>query len=96
VDDREIVVKTTDGKDRTVRLDGDTECRDAQGDSTCSAVKPGDRVVIITRSQDGGVVADEIRFSTGAKTSAAEPNEEPSPHGHSHGGHTHSDEGEGQ
>ena len=68
IDPREIVVETTDGKERSIRLDDDTECIDQSADSSCSVVKPGDRVAVTTRGQVGALVADEIRFSSGNKT----------------------------
>lgn len=66
IDDREIVVETKEGKKRSVRVDEDTACADAEGDTTCGAVKEGDRVVVKTRGK-GAVIAEQIRFSSGAK-----------------------------
>src|SRR5882724_6807976 len=61
--DREIVIRTTDGKERNIILDDDTQCVDRQGDASCSDVKVGDRVVITTRASQGGkAAADEIKF----------------------------------
>jgi hypothetical protein len=84
--EQQMVVRTANGKERTVLLDGDTKCVDRQGDTSCSDVKAGDRVVVVTRhGKDGQVVADEIKFrGGGGKAPAAEPAE-----GHQH--HQHSD-----
>ncbi|MGH7896882.1 MAG: hypothetical protein ACREQQ_02955 [Candidatus Binatia bacterium] len=96
IDDREIVVETTGGKQRSIRIDDDTECMDESGDSTCSEVKPGNRVVVTTRGKEGATVADEVRFSSRAKKTSDEPqHREPRRgHEHAHGGHEHSDEGD--
>lgn len=91
IDDREIVVKATDGQERSIRLDDDTGCSDRQGDSTCSAVKPGDRAVVTTRRKDGTTFADEIRFSPATKEGSGNP-ETTKPEeggGHSDDGHRH-------
>ena len=81
--DREVVVRTIEGKEQTILLDKDTACRDRlDGDASCSDVKEGDRVVVVTRSAKGGkTIADKIRFSHGGgKPTDAE-----------HGGHQHHD-----
>ncbi len=60
----EIVVRTTDGKQRTIALEGDTECVSRQGKAACADIEVGDRVVVTTRTRkDGKVGADEVRFS---------------------------------
>jgi hypothetical protein len=89
IDEQKIVVKTSEGKDRTIRLDEDTECADESGDASCTDVHPGDHAVIMTRGKEGTSVADEIRFSSGTKKTSEEPEE----HG-SLPGHEHSHEGE--
>ena len=64
MDDREVVVRTIDGKEQTILLDNDTRCSDRQSDASCSDVKQGDRVVVVTRSANGGkAIADKITFS---------------------------------
>jgi hypothetical protein len=69
MDDREVVVRTIEGKEQTILLDKDTACRDRQGgDASCSDVKEGNRVVVVTRSAKGGkTIADKIRFSHGGR-----------------------------
>ena len=74
--DREVVVRTIEGKEQTILLDKDTACRDRlDGDASCSDVKEGDRVVVVTRSAKGGkTIADKIRFShVSTKPTEAKP-----------------------
>lgn len=83
--DREIVIRTTDGKERTIVLDDDTECVDRQGDASCSDVKAGDRVVVSTRAgEEGRTVADEIKFSHIAGKGSADEQPKQDHHQHSH------------
>ena len=67
IDEHQIVVKTTDGREESVRLDEETDCSEQERDASCSAVKPGDRVVVTTRTKKGTLIADEIRFSSASK-----------------------------
>ena len=78
IDERNVVVKTTDGKERSITLDDETQCLGDPGDTACSSVKAGDRVIVTRRGKDG--VADEIRFSS---------KKEKAPH--DHGQHDHGD-----
>jgi hypothetical protein len=64
--EHEIVVKTTDGQQRTIGLDKDTVCKAERRDASCDAVKPGIRVVVKTRDEEHPI-ADEIRFSLRSK-----------------------------
>jgi hypothetical protein len=71
VDDRQLTLKTTNGKDLSIQLDQETGCSEGGQEAHCSAIKPGDRVVAKTRTKDGTVTADEIRFSSGKDSRAA-------------------------
>jgi len=74
--DRQVVVQTIEGKEQTILLDNDTACRDRQGgDASCSDVKKGDRVVVVTRKAKGGqTIADKVTFShVATKRTEAKP-----------------------
>jgi len=74
VDERQVVVRTIEGKDQTIVLDRDTQCTDRKSATRCADVKEGDRVVVVTRSGgEGQTIADKITFShTEAKRTDAE------------------------
>lgn len=72
IDEHTIVVKTTKGNEKAVRLDDETDCSEDKRAGRCSAVKPGDRVVVTTRTKDGRLIAEEIRFSSGSRTGPGE------------------------
>ena len=64
MDDRQVVVRTIEGKEQTILLDKETQCRDRQSDASCSDVKRGDRVVVVTRTAKGGeTIADKVTFA---------------------------------
>ena len=64
IDERQVVVRTIEGKDQTIVLDKDTKCTDRKSATSCADVKEGDRVVVVTRSGgEGQAIADKITFS---------------------------------
>ena len=81
--EHQVVVRSTVGKERTVLLDGDTKCMNRKVDASCSDIKAGDRVVVVTRQgKDGQAIADEIKFrpSSDGKSSAGESPKGPQHH----------------
>ena len=86
MDQDQMVVKTTNGKEESIRLDDQTSCSEAKRDSNCSSIKPGDRVVVTTRRRDGSLFADEVRFSSGSMMKSPESS---NPVEHDGNGHSH-------